>query len=72
MESSLLLYILTLLWGINLCLEKGQVKIQVRIKPGFFPRFKPEYLLLNTARFPGYNLGSKLTYFPSLFCQVQT
>jgi hypothetical protein len=27
----------------------------------FFPRFKPENLLLNTARFSGSNLGSKLT-----------
>ena len=31
--------------------------------PGFFPRFKPENLPLNTERFPGYNLGSKLTDF---------
>jgi len=57
-------------WGINLCLEKGQVKIQVRIKPDIFPRFQPENLLLNTARFPGSNLGSKLTYFPGLYGQV--
>ena len=41
-------------------------------QPEFFPRFKPENLLLDTARFPGYNLGSKLTYFLGLFCQVQT
>ena len=26
-------------WGINLCLEKGQAKIQVRVKPDNFPRF---------------------------------
>ena len=26
-------------WGINLCLEKVQVKIQVRIKPDIFLRF---------------------------------
>ena len=58
--------------GINLCLEKGQVKIQVRIKPDIFPQFKPENPLLNTAIFPVSNLGSKLTYFPGLFCQVQT
>ena len=56
--------------------RKGHGKIQVRIKPDIFPRFsepgifpwfKPENLLLITARFPGSNLGSKLTYFPGLF-----
>ena len=61
-----------ILWGINLCLEKVQVIFQVRVKPDIFLRFKPENLLLNTARSPGYNLGYKLTYFPGLFCQVQT
>ena len=59
-------------WEINLCLEKGQIKIQVRIRPDIFPRFKPENLLLKIARFPDYNLESKLLYFPGLFCQVQT
>ena len=47
-------------WGINLFLKKGQVKIQVRIKPDIFPRFKSENLLLKTARFPCSNLESKL------------
>ena len=35
----LILVILLHNWRINLCLEKGQVKIQVRIKPDIFPRF---------------------------------
>ena len=44
--------------GINLYLEKVQVKIQVRIKP--------ENLLQNTAIFTGYNLSSNLTFLSGL------
>ena len=54
------------MWGINLYLEKVQVKIQVRIKPDIFLRFKPENLLQNTAIFTGYNLSSNLKFLSGL------
>ena len=53
-------------WGINLYLEKVQVKIEVKIKPDIFigsvSRFKTVNLLLHTARFIGHNLSPNLTF----------
>ena len=55
--------------------------LQVRIKPAFFSRFsqpghffrfKPVHLLLNRARFTGYNLCYYLTFLAGLNLQVQT
>ena len=43
--------------GSNLTFSPGSVN------PDFFPRFKPENLLLNTARFPCSNLGYNLTSY---------
>ena len=55
--------------------------LQVRIEPDIFSRFsqpehfsrfKPDHLLLNRARFAGYNLCYKLTFLAGLNLQVQT
>ena len=55
--------------------------LQVRIKPVIFSRFsqpahffrfKPDHLLLNRARFSGYNLCYNLTFLAGLNLQVQT
>ena len=55
--------------------------LQVRIKPDIFSRFsqpehfsrfKPDYLLLNRARFSGDNLCYNLTFLAGLNLQVQT
>ena len=57
------------------------LNLQVRIKPDIFsrfsqpehfPRFKPDHLLLNRARFSGDNLCYYLTFLAGLNLQVQT
>ena len=59
----------------------ADLSLQVRVKPDIFyrfsqpenfSRFKPDNILLNRARFSGYNLCYSLTFLAGLNLQVQT
>ena len=52
--------------GSNLAFFSGSVNLYI------FPGSKPDNLLLNTARFSGYNLGYNLTFLSGSNLQVQT